>query len=215
MDSPEHDGSSSSPSVNPYVLSVKWGTAESAVQVELSDGSSFFILPADYDSAVYAQGREVYDEDLQLLTLLDERCRAYRKAVELLTRREHSSHELSTKLQQRDFGRSTVREVCDLLADQGYLNDRRFAELFVRIRLQRKPEGRIRIEQRLRSKGVSPAVCGEVLDAFFTEELLTELLGRGLETVRRKRGELGREELVRELQKLGFRYAEIGRYLEF
>ncbi len=215
MDSPEHGGSSSSQSVNPYVLSVKWGTAESAVQVELSDGSSFFILPADYDSAQFSQGSEILDADLQLLPLLDERCRAYRKGVELLARREHSSYELSIKLQQRDFSRSTVCEVCDLLRDQGYLDDLRFAELFVRVRLRRKPEGRIRIEQRLRSKGVSLGTCREVLDAAFTDEVLQELIERGIDTIRRKKGELDREGMVSELQKMGFQYGEIGPYLDF
>lgn len=214
MDSPEHGESSSSPSVNPYVLSVKWGTAESAVQVELSDGSSFFILPAEYESDRYSQGCELRDADRDHLEFLDLRCRAYRKGVDLLARREHSAQELALKLQQRRFPRSLVRDICDLLIDQGYLDDRRFAELFVRVRLHRKPEGRLRMEQRLRAKGVPVQVSNEILDATYTEERHRELLERGLERIGRKRGRIDREETVRELQKLGFQYHEIIRFLD-
>jgi regulatory protein len=60
---------------------------------------------------------------------------AYRQALGLLVRREHSQHELRRKLAARGADVEQARAALDVLARQGYQDDARFAEMLVRTRL--------------------------------------------------------------------------------
>lgn len=63
--------------------------------------------------------------------------RARDVALKLLTRREHSRHELATKLAARGVSPEIARAVLARLVDEGLVSDQRFAESFVRARLGR------------------------------------------------------------------------------
>lgn len=96
----------------------------------------------------------------------------YSKAVELLSRREHSRQELTQKLTTRftrapsagakpDAGQCSDAElniliaaVCERLEHQGYLSDQRFAESYVNAR-SKKGFGRLRVLNELQQKGVA------------------------------------------------------------
>lgn len=56
------------------------------------------------------------------------------RALALLVRREHSRKELSRKLQARGIEREAVDAAVSRLADEGWQDDGRFAELLVRSR---------------------------------------------------------------------------------
>ena len=214
MVSPVRGGSSSSPSADITVQSVRWGTAESAVKVGLTDGSSFFVLISRFDSARFAEGSLLTEAEYELLVEYDEEVRAHRKALELLSRREHSEFELKRKLLQRRFESHLIDQVCTAMKNEGYLDDRRFAGLFLSARLRRKAEGRIRLEQRLREKGVSREIAREVLDEVCTPELFAAALQHAVDLIRRRRGDVDDAVLRRELQKRGFLNAEISDFFD-
>lgn len=102
----------------------------------------------------------------------------YSKAVELLSRREHSRQELTQILTTR-FTRGSsadaesdaercagaeinilIDAVCERLQHQGYLSDQRFAESYVNAR-SKKGFGRLRVLHELQQKGVA----GEIAEA--------------------------------------------------
>ncbi|MCB1843750.1 MAG: regulatory protein RecX [Halioglobus sp.] len=83
-------------------------------------------------------------------------------AMNLLARREHSLGELRRKLGRRFTDASAVEEQLQRLADEGLQCDRRFAESFVRQRIQRG-HGPLRIRQELRQRALDAAVVDAAL----------------------------------------------------
>ena len=91
------------------------------------------------------------------------RATAQAKAIELLTRREHSQGELRVKLRDRGFAAEEVDTAITDLADQGFQSDDRFLESFVEGRAARG-QGPLKIAAELRTRGVTGARVQEVLD---------------------------------------------------
>lgn len=60
---------------------------------------------------------------------------AYRKALGLLVRREHSRRELRRKLDARGIESGDTEAALDTLSRQGYQDDARFADMLVRTRV--------------------------------------------------------------------------------
>ncbi|HET9049497.1 MAG TPA: regulatory protein RecX [Chiayiivirga sp.] len=83
-----------------------------------------------------------------------------RKALELLTRREHSRRELTRKLAARGVESTTAQAVVDALAENGWQDDARFADALVRARVA-SGHGPIRIRAELQQHGLA----GEFIQA--------------------------------------------------
>jgi len=62
---------------------------------------------------------------------------AYSAALRMLTRREHCEAELRQKLAAKGFDEIAVDSVVEELKGYGYLNEARYAEMFLRSRMQR------------------------------------------------------------------------------
>ncbi len=211
MDSPEHGGNSSSPNADISILSAKWGTAESCVKLGLSNGSSFFVLIVSYDSRRFREGAVLCEDDLAFLEEADSEYRAWRKALDLIARREHSSGELKVKLLQRGYGQAAIDNVSTILRAEGLLNDERFAMMYAENRMRRKPEGSLLLEQRLRAKGISAAVAKTVISELYTPDAVAEAIARLVERLRRTKGD-DTLMLQHELKRRGFSYQDISSY---
>ncbi len=74
-------------------------------------------------------------------------------AINLLSRREFSRHELYQKLIVRTSSDTYLLELLDQLAESGYQSDQRFTESFLRSRINRGL-GQMRIERELKEKGI-------------------------------------------------------------
>jgi regulatory protein len=84
-------------------------------------------------------------------------------AVGLLARREHSAFELQRKLSQRGFDSLVIDDVISRLAEQGWQSDARYAEAYVRMRVERG-YGLQSIRAELGQRGVARAVIQTVLE---------------------------------------------------
>ncbi|MSO50626.1 MAG: regulatory protein RecX [Acidobacteria bacterium] len=91
--------------------------------------------------------------------------RARVAALRLLTRRDYTTTELRTKLLDREFPEPEVATAIADLAHEGFVNDRRVAESFVRVASNLKGRGRHRIERELEQRGVDRSIIREVLAA--------------------------------------------------
>ena len=91
---------------------------------------------------------------------------AYRTAVGLLSRREHSYHELQQKLERKLKGKGCASEVVtivlDKLANEGLQSDERFTESYVRSRAMRG-RGQMLIRNELQQRGVSDHLIARYL----------------------------------------------------
>jgi regulatory protein len=86
-------------------------------------------------------------------------------ALRYLGRREHSVAELESKLRQRGVEPGTLEEVMASLLEHDLVSDERYAEAWVRMRVQ-KGFGPARIRAELRRKGVSDALVAQSLEPF-------------------------------------------------
>ena len=76
------------------------------------------------------------------------------RAVDLLSRREHSAHELSQKLQKKGFTENDTKIAIIKLQDEKLQSDDRFTESFVNERI-RRGHGPVKIIYELRQKGIA------------------------------------------------------------
>ena len=101
----------------------------------------------------------------------------YNKALDLVSRREHSRHELKQKLNKR-FPETMpiIEEALDKLAINNILDDERFAEMYLNSRA-RKGFGPKKIEMELYSKKVDSIFIGNAIEAYksWTENAENEL----------------------------------------
>ena len=87
----------------------------------------------------------------------------YNKALDLLSRREHSSKEIREKLILRFDDIVIINSVITKLEENNLINDTRYAEAYVSSR-KRKGFGPKKITFELLSKGVSESVANRIID---------------------------------------------------
>ena len=87
-----------------------------------------------------------------------------KKAMDLLARREHSRLELYQKLKQRQFEPNVINCELDKLLDEGLQSDERFAEAFLRSRID-KGKGPNIILSELLQRGVDELLVSNVLES--------------------------------------------------
>ncbi len=134
------------------------------------------------------------------------------KAVEYLALREHSSNELILKLRKKGYDQDTARAAVELCRERGYVDDRRFAEMWINSRLKKHPEGRSCLAAGLARKGVPGYIAADALNRLLTEDLLDDALTRCLEKYLRTRGSEP-QRVVNHLLRRGFSYAGIKRHM--
>ena len=86
------------------------------------------------------------------------------RAVDLLSRREHSAQELSHKLQKKGFAENDVELAIIRLQEENLQSDDRFTESFVNERI-RRGHGPIKIMHELRQKGVAESMVENYVNA--------------------------------------------------
>ena len=99
---------------------------------------------------------------------------AYDKALYYLSMREHCRKELETKLRTKGYNACEIEAALDRLEEENFLSDARYAEVFIRLRLRKNPEGKEIIIMRLIEKGVSPSLARNSVTSYF-EENSTEI----------------------------------------
>ena len=125
------------------------------------------------------------------------------RALALLSRRDHSRVELRQKLIQKGARVDEIGPLLDELEDIGYLDDRRFAENFVRFRAG-KAWGRRRYGQELAKRGVDSDIVKEILET--TPELTYQSMDEKLRRLVERELSRGKEpdKVAASLARKGF-----------
>ena len=95
---------------------------------------------------------------------------ALQKLAALCARAEHSSGEMLEKMRRWQLPDDARERVLDRLIDEKFVDDERFARLFVREKIRFDRWGRRKIEQALYAKGVDQDISAAVLDEVDDEE---------------------------------------------
>jgi len=210
MVSPEQGRSSSSPNVRVSELK-REGTDGSVLRVQLDDGS-LFLLDASHPAALRLSAGLLLDAVLlEELESASEYFNCKRKALSLLARAEQCRWGLTAKLSKKGYSRDAVSASLDELASAGLLDDRRFAESWVRSRLRSRPEGPSRLRGGLMARGVDSSTARDAVKAVFEElgdEDAEDTLHRAFEKLSRRQG-ITEEKLIMALVRRGFRIGDI------
>ena len=134
--------------------------------------------------------------------------RARNSAYRYLSIRPRSRLEVEKKLHDREFPPDIVRSVIDHLTRLGYLDDGKFSSQWVSNRIRLRGFGRRRIEQELRTKGISRELIKETLDGVFEGSSEIDTARREaekkLKTLARFEPEVRRRRLAGHLERKGF-----------
>jgi regulatory protein len=134
--------------------------------------------------------------------------RAKNTAYRYLTIRPRSRVEVERKLQEREFPPDIISSVIDHLIKLGYLNDEQFARQWAASRVRSRGLGRRRLEQELRSKGVSRDTIKETLGTLFEDgsevEVARKEADKKLRTLIRFETVVRRRRLAGFLERKGF-----------
>jgi len=176
-----------------------------------------YLAGLGFDPAALEKGREFGEAESALLALAADATEAERQAVALLARAEQTRSGLAAKLEKKGRSRRAASLALDRLLEEGLLDDRRFAEAWLRSRLgrlaSRAAEGPLRLAQGLRARGVDEETARAALAAVLGPD---ERRGALAKAAAREAAKLGgdREALGRRLRALGFKSGEIRAYFE-
>lgn len=181
------------------ILSVEVkGAGGEAVRIHLADGS-FYVLHAEvFARSGLAQGSPLDPDSLSTLLARSERVFARRRALALLSRAAHTRLGLARKLSARGFSAAAVRHAIARMSALGYLDDRAFAEAWLRSRLEGGTQGWKALYRGLLGRGVPRVLADDVLSAVYPPE---EENARALHLA----ADLSPEQAMRRLTLRGFR----------
>lgn len=160
-------------------ITTKKGNADK-IHIYIDDEYRMTVDEAYWFSLGIDEKSEIDEEALSELENSVSLRRAFNKAVDLLSQREHCRREIITKLVQRGYDKTVAEETADKLSDYGYLDDERFASLYAKELKQRKKYGKGRIKQELMRKGIDREIIYCVLEEIeeSPKEEITEILKR-------------------------------------
>jgi regulatory protein len=182
------------------------------VEITLSDASSFCIADDIWTKLSLTEGDVVNPDVLQKAASETETRRLRGVAIGMLARREHTERQLIDKLLQRNPDRNVCSSIVAELAGTGAVNDRRFADAWVRTRIGNHPESTHHLEAGLRQRGVGESLAREVVAQVLVENDLDEIgLARRVVERLTKRGRVSSQALYRRLSRLGFRRYDVER----
>jgi regulatory protein len=141
----------------------------------------------------------------------------YTAAINGLARRAYSVYEMRTYLERRAEDKDVVKSVLDRLKQLDYLDDARYARLFVRVRTELRKQGAYRIARDLRARGVPDrhieAALAERSPESNENALVRARLQRRIKSLRGPLDERRVASLYRNLLRAGFSADTIRREL--
>lgn len=134
------------------------------------------------------------------------------RAYNYLSYRPRSKKELSDYLIKKGCDQPTVEKILNNLIEQGFLDDKSFAETWVSERREYQLRSRRQLEHELRQKGIDKDLIESSLGELPTDEITTIVDLIKKKSLDRKYG--NREKLMSYLSSKGFRYNDIRAALE-
>jgi len=119
----------------------------------------------------------------------EEFSKARNKAFKLLSYRERTIKEMEDRLRKKDFSEEIIKAVIDFLLENDYLNEERFAEMWIRSRKNHHPRGRKLIYKELKNKGVNQRIINNALNQYLSSQEELEMAEYLMEKWLRRRTE--------------------------
>ena len=113
---------------------------------------------------------EISDDRFSSLIKENQLFHIKQKAFRYLGRRQHSTSELRIKLKQKRYETELINEVLDDLKKKNFLDDTKFAEMFVEEKMKLKLWGEQKLRSELVKRGIKSEIITDVLANKISEE---------------------------------------------
>lgn len=136
------------------------------------DGVAFLKLKKkEFDEIPVCEGDDLDEEDYTNRLCARQAKPAYESALNLLTARDMTAHDLKSALRRRGYLDPVAESVCERLIENRLINDSRYAQRYVELR-QDAAVGRYAMKRKLRAKGIDEDVAEEALEVLDDESQL-------------------------------------------
>jgi len=152
-------------------------------------------------------GQEIDEQGLSDLEAAAERDKLYDGCLRLLALRIRSEWEFDTYLKKKQASPALRKDILNTLREKRFIDDKRFAEAFVRDRLARRPSSRRKLTADLKQKHIATEIIEEVLHDEGDDELAS--LRQLVEKLRRTSRYQDDLKLMQYLSRQGFNYGNI------
>ncbi len=162
-------------------------------------------------------GMHVPEETLCTLHEQSRYRRGYRRACHLLDERDYSRTMLYRKLMQTYQDKALCQKIVDALTEEGYLNDRRYAEKLAEHLVERKRYGIFRARQEMLKRGLDKELVEEFLAPLEekAEENIPEVLERKYGRDLTDPDDLkARKKVIAGMLRLGYDYRSVKNAIE-
>ncbi len=173
------------------------------------DGEYKLTVDADFwFSCGYISGDEIDEEQYNALAESIFKRRCFNRALNILSRRDHSEKELFDKLARAD-GEQAAASAIEKIKSLGYIDDERYAAALAKELAERKGKSERAIMSELIHRGIDRNAAENAISSLTLDEcdkiniLLKGKYRRKLET------EKGRQQVFNSLLRLGYGYGEI------
>lgn len=160
-------------------------------------------------------GMEVSDDFLNDILKAEEQNKVIKHALNILSYSANSKKTLYTKLLRKGYDEELVYKAIDYCQEKNYINDKEYAESFIRDKTNLNKYGTNKIRYDLISKGVSKDIIEEVLDLDPDEEFerALELANKRLKSYKNDDKNAIYRKLGGYLQRRGYTYDVVSKVL--
>lgn len=159
------------------------------------------------------KGAELTEQEYKNILHHEQSAKAYQSALRYISRRPHSTGEISRKLQEQGYEPEFIASVIEKLTKQNYLNDQEFAHILARERVHNGKKGRGYVQHELKQKGLSSNHIAEALQHIDEDAELEGAYTLVCKRARYIKGEpmVQRQKLMQYLQRKGYTHSTIRR----
>ena len=179
---------------------------EGRYNIYVDDKYSFSLDEVQLASLNLKKNDEIDAEQLDQLKNESDFGKNYVRALDLVSRRPRSQREIRDYAFRKQWTKSNTERVIERLLERGYLDDAKFAEIFVRSRANLRNYSTKRMKLELRKRGVASDIVDQVLtdsENFDENAALKNLIAK-------KRNRYDNEQkLIAYLARQGFSYDKI------
>ncbi|MRG87525.1 recombination regulator RecX [Salinibacillus xinjiangensis] len=135
------------------------------------------------------KGMDLDEATMRMLKAQDEVHKFYAMAINLLSYRIRSKKEITDYLKKKEAEMEQIEQVLTKLEQEGYINDREFANTFVRSRINTSSKGPMFLKKELMEKGVAKSIIDEAVQVYTPEkqrEKVHKLVAKKLQSSSKK-----------------------------
>lgn len=110
------------------------------------------------------KGKEVNPSILNKIIIEERKKEVMDTCLNYLSYRDRTINEVKRFLERKEFEEVLIEYAINKCLEYGYLNDKKFAQTYMKDRINLKKHGTWRIKEDLRNKGISQDIIDEVVD---------------------------------------------------